>query len=265
MFELAASPRCDARRTTVRYVTVLSVPFFMGERIGDLLIQGPHEKITPLLPQSTPQERMSVLYRQLADRVAGTDETIVVFAGDCLAPIGILAGLQRRSIDATLIWFDAHGDFHTWETTSSGFLGGMPLAMIVGRGEQTIVNDVGLTPLEERSILLVDARDLDPGEAEAVAESNITVTPVTGLAHTLPPEGPLYVHVDVDVVDPVEMPAVNYPAPEGPSLADVRAALLHLVSTGRVLVFSVSAWNPDLPGADRAAQATARLAALFTS
>jgi arginase len=241
------------------------VPFFIGERIGDLLIEAPHETIAPPLPEGTPQQRMAVLYRQVADHVADTDETIVVFAGDCLAPIGILAGLQRRSIDATLIWFDAHGDFHTWETTASGFLGGMPLAMIVGRGEQTIVNATGLKPLDERKVLLVDARDLDPGEAKAVAESNITVTAVTGLAHTVPPQGALYVHVDVDVVDPVEMPAVNYPAPEGPALADVRAALLHLVSTDRVVAFSVSSWNPDLPEAERAAAATTRLAALFMS
>ena len=61
------------------------------------------------------------------------------------------------------------------------------------------------------------------------------------------------------------MPAVNYPAPDGPSLAEVRAALLHLVSTGRVVVFSLSAWNPDLPDADRAARAVSRLAALFAS
>jgi arginase len=245
-------------------VTVISVPFFIGDRIGDLPVQGSHEILEPDLPDDTPQQRMVVLNSQLADRVAAADR-VVVFAGDCLAPIGVLAGLQRRSIEATLIWFDAHGDFHTWDTTHSGFLGGMPLAMIVGRGEQTIVEGAGLTPLAENRVLLVDGRDLDPGEDEAVAASHLTVTSVTDLAHTLPPEGPLYVHVDVDVVDPADMPAVNYPAPAGPSLTEVRAALLHLAVTGRVVAFSVSAWNPDLPGADQAAQATERLAALFTA
>jgi arginase len=245
-------------------VTVISVPFFIGDRIGDLLIEGAHQTLEPDLPAGTPQERMAVLYRHLADQVATADSP-VVFAGDCLAPIGVLAGLQRRAIEPTLIWFDAHGDFHTWETTHSGFLGGMPLAMIVGRGEQTIVDGAGLTPLSDNRIVLVDARDLDPGEDEAVARSGLIVTPVTGVAHNVPPEGPIYVHVDVDVVDPGEMPAVNYPAPEGPSLAEVRAALLHLRSTGRVVAFSVSAWNPDRPGADRAARATGSLADLFTA
>jgi len=232
--------------------------------MGDLLIEGAHEMLEPDLPTGTPQKRMAVLYRHLSDRVATADSPVVL-AGDCLAPIGVLAGLQRRSIDPTLIWFDAHGDFHTWETTHSGFLGGMPLAMIVGRGEQTIVEGAGLTPLSEDRIVLADARDLDPSEDEAVACSGLTVTAVTGLARSVPIEGPIYVHVDVDVVDPGEMPAVNYPAPGGPSLAEVRTALLHLRSTGRVVAFSASSWNPDLPSADRAARATGSLVDLFTA
>lgn len=205
---------------------------------------------------------MAVLYRTLADRVFEVD-TPVVYAGDCIAPIGVLAGLQRRKVDPTLIWYDAHGDFHTWATTPSRFLGGMPLAMIVGRGEQTVVTGAGLTPLPEDRVILVDARDLDPGEREAVAASHMAVVTVGDLAHSLPPDGPLYVHIDVDVVDPAEMPAVDYPAPGGPSLAEVRSSLLHLASTGRVVAFSISSWNPALPGAGQAARATATLAALF--
>ncbi len=255
---------CPAEsRTIVRRVTVISVPFFIGSRIGDLQVTNTHEILAPDLPEGTPQQRVAVLCRHLADRV-GASGSVVVIAGDCLAPIGVLAGLQRHRIDPTLIWFDAHGDFHTWETTCSGFLGGMPLAMIVGKGDQSVVDGAGLTPLREERVILVDARDLDPGEDEAVASSGLTHTSVIDLAHTIPPEGTLHVHVDVDVVDPTDMPAVNYPAPDGPSLAQVRASLLHLASTGRVAACSVSSWNPELPGADRAARATARLIDLFT-
>ncbi|NNC75091.1 MAG: hypothetical protein HKN93_06215, partial [Acidimicrobiia bacterium] len=73
----------------------------------------------------------------------------------------------------------------------------------------------------------------------------------------------LYVHVDVDVVDPEDMPAVNYPAPGGPSLETVAAAVAALASTGRVVAFSVSSWNPALPGSEVAAAATRRLASPF--
>ncbi|MDJ0663251.1 MAG: arginase family protein [Acidimicrobiia bacterium] len=79
----------------------------------------------------------------------------------------------------------------------------------------------------------------------------------------MPPAGPLYVHVDLDVVDPGEMPAMNYPAADGPHLRDVRMAMIHLATTGRIVAFSISSWNPSLPGADVAAAAAARLAAPF--
>jgi len=244
-------------------MTIWSVAYFMGDPMPGFEVPEPHAMVMPELPtDGNPQERMAVLYRTLADLIAD-DGFPVVYAGDCVSVIGVLAGLQRRGVDPLLIWLDAHGDFNTWETTPSGFLGGMPLAMLTGRGEQTIVTGAGLRPLPDEQVILVDARDLDPGEDEAVAASGMVVESVDRLAHTLPPDAPIYVHVDVDVVSPDDLPAVNYPAPEGPSLAQVRAAMIHLAATGRVVAFSISSWNPELPGADVAAAATYQLAAPF--
>lgn len=241
---------------------VIAVPYFIGAAMPGLVTPQPCLELSPALPGGSPQQRMAVLYRHLADRVAAETRP-VVFAGDCLSAIGVLAGLQRAGSDPTLIWFDAHGDFHTWQTTRSGFLGGMPLAMIVGRGEQTIVEGAGLAPLDERRVVLVGTRDLDPGEDEAVAGSAMTVLSVADLIRREPPPGALHVHVDLDVIDPREMPAHNYPAPGGPSLREVLAALAHLAATGRVAAVSFSTWNPALPGADRAAEAAAELAAVL--
>ena len=190
-------------------------------------------------------------------------ESPVVFAGDCVSVIGVLAGLERRGLEPTLVFFDAHGDFNTWETTPSGFIGGMPLAMVTGRGEQTIVAATGLTPLADQRVVLVDGRDLDPGEDAAITESGIAVAPVDEVVRHVPDDGPLYVHVDVDVVDPRDMPATNYPALGGPSLAEVADTLLQLEATGRVVAVSFSCWNPDLPGAEVAAAATLQLARPF--
>jgi len=202
------------------------------------------------------------LYEQVAV-VVSQRAPAVVYAGDCLAVIGVLAGLQRSGIDPTLYWFDAHGDFHTWETTPSRFLGGMPLAMLTGRGEQTIVEHVGLTPIAEERVVLVDARDLDALEDVAVKQSGMTLTTVGDVAKTPPVAGPIYVHIDVDVVDPQDVPAINYPAPQGPSLEDVRDAVRQLASTGRVVAASVSSWNPARPGADEAAAATHSIMDVF--
>jgi arginase len=175
----------------------------------------------------------------------------------------VLAGLQQQGIYPTLIFFDAHGDFNTWATTPSGFIGGMPLAMLTGRGEQTIVAGAGLTALPDKSVILVDGRDLDPGEDVAVAESGIAHTTVSDLERIIPSAGPLYVHVDGDVVDPSEMPAMNYPAADGPSVGEIQAAMVKLAEIGRVVAFSISSWNPQLPGADIAAAAMLEIAAPF--
>ncbi len=240
-------------------MSIIAVPYFMGDPMPGFEVPEPHEILAPELPAANPQQRMAVLYRHLADRVALRPNP-VVYAGDCVSAIGVLAGLQQRGIDPTLIFFDAHGDFNTWETTPSGFIGGMPLAMLTGRGEQTIVDGAGLAQLPDSRVVLVDGRDLDPGEDEAVALSGITVATVEAVAGSIPPGGPLYVHVDGDVVDPGDMPAMNYPAPDGPSLDAVRRAMIQLAATGRVVAFSVSSWNPSLPGADVAAAAMLRLA-----
>lgn len=243
-------------------MTTLAVPYFMGDPIVGLDVPSPHRTLEAALPDGTRQQRMAVLYGRLADRVSEVDSP-VVYAGDCVSTIGVLAGLARRGIAPTVVFFDAHGDFNTWETTPSGFLGGMPLAMLTGRGEQTIVDGAGLDPLPDDRVVLVDGRDLDPAEREALAESGVMLVAVADVAAGWAPDGPLYVHVDTDVVDPAEMPAMNYPAPGGPGLEAVVEAVGRLHATGRVVAFSVSSWNPDLPGADVAARATRRIAAPF--
>ena len=243
-------------------MTAIKVPYFMGERISGLEVPEPWIEVSPELPAGSAQERMAVLYGHVAAEVARQDEA-VVFAGDCVVIVGVLAGLQRKGTDPTLVFFDAHGDFNTWETTPSGFIGGMPVAMLTGRGEQTIVEGAGLRILPDARVLHVGARDLDPGEEAALAESGITAIAVTEVAEVDLPSGPLYVHVDLDVVDPEEMTATSYPAPGGPSVEEVVAALTRLVATDRVAAFSVSSWNPSLPGADRAAAIAARMAGTF--
>ncbi len=255
---------------------VISVPYFVGRFMETFDVPQPAEVLIPDLPHNgcdydtsrasgpggVGQLRMAVLYAELAARVADSGPTIV-YAGDCLSVIGTLAGLQRKGIEPTLYWFDAHGDFNTWETTGSHFLGGMPLAMITGRGEQTIVSATGMRPLPDENVILVDARDLDPGEDDAVAASGLTVMTVDDVVVNEPHPGPIYVHVDVDVADPTDLPAINYPAPDGPSADTVRSAIDRLAATGRVVAASVSSWNPALPGADRAAATTRSIMGAF--
>ena len=229
---------------------MIFVPYFVGERSRDRARLAGGELVAPDLPAADAQRRLAVLYEEVAARVEASDRPRVQ-AGDCVATLGVAAGLQRRGVDFHLVWLDAHGDFNTWETTPSGFLGGMPLAMLAGLGEQTIVRALGLRPLAASRLLLVGARDLDPGERENLSRAGVPQAAVTDVPALAAPEGPLYVHVDLDVVTTDEMPAVNYPAPGGPSAAAVRLALDHLFATGRVAALSVTCWDPALAGAER--------------
>ncbi len=231
---------------------VCLTPLFLDHPVPGLeaLVEPGWTVHQPILSASDCLKRMSAVHQSLAgwvEKTVGQGRRPVSIAGDCCTAIGVLAGLQRSGIDPALIWFDAHGDFNTPETTPSGFLGGMPLAMMVGRGDLTLPEAVGLVLLPENQVILTDARDLDPGEADALAQSEVTLLADPGdlLAYDLP-DGPLYVHFDVDVVALEESPAQNYPAAGGPTAACLHAVFGHLAKTGRVAAVSVSTWNPDL-------------------
>lgn len=227
-------------------------PYFLEEEWRQLETLGlsVYDLNRPPLGQG---DRMAVivpLHRGLSDLVWGAmqhGERPVSICGDCCSAIGVLAGLQRAHTNPTLIWFDAHGDFNTWETTPSGWLGGMPLAMIVGRGEQRLTSAAGLEYLPERQVILTDARDLDPGERQALEHSSVRlVGNVRTLCEESLPEGPLYVHFDTDVVNPVDAPAMNYVARGGPLASELAEVFADLAHTARIVAVSVSTWNPKL-------------------
>jgi arginase len=231
---------------------MILTPFFLDQYLPALerLHQSSWVLNKPVLQEGDTQTRMSMLHNPLAEEVKKTIDhghRPVSIVGDCCASIGFLAGLQRAGMDPTLIWFDAHGDFNTWETTPSGFLGGMPLAMLVGRGEQRMPQAVGLRSIPEEQVILTDARDLDPGEKRLVESSNLKHLPkITNLLDQPAPNGPLYIHFDVDVVDPEEIPAVGYPARGGASVEEIKRVFSHLARTGSIVGISMSTWNPDL-------------------
>jgi arginase len=227
-------------------------PFNLDQPLPELeLLASPDWEVSkPSLPQVDVQRRMSVVHRPIADFVArtiGRGDRPAVIAGDCCASIGMMAGLQRAGIRAALIWLDAHGDFNTWETTPSGFIGGMPLAMLVGRGEQTMIEAAGVSPVREKDVFLMDGRSLDPGEKEALNNSDVhhfvdgdsLLRHVSGVHF-------LYVHFDTDVVSPQDAPAMTYCAPGGPRARDMADLFRALAETGQVGAVSMCAWDTTL-------------------
>ena len=171
----------------------------------------------------------------------------VCIVGDCCQPIAVLAGLQRAGLEPMVVWFDAHGDFNTHETTISGYVAGMSIAMITGRGNQTLVEAAGLKPLPDTDIILADARDLDPEERELLEQSKVThLTDFNELVERVSAsDRPFYVHFDVDVIDSAEAPAMQYPVAGGPSVETLRNAAARLHHTGRLVSASMNPWALD--------------------
>jgi arginase len=227
-------------------------PYFINqsEPFLETYLQNGWELNTVTLPNTDPQNRASTVHKPLADKVEAAlkaGKRPISIAGDCCATIPVIAGLQRANVNPTLLWLDAHGDFNTWETTASNFLGGMPLAMIAGLGELRMNQAVGLEPILTENIILADGRDLDPAEQELVEESGITHIKDFSSLEDYPFEGPVYLHFDCDVVHLDDVSAVKYPAKGGPRASEVADVFKNLKSRLELVAISatIGSWAKD--------------------
>jgi arginase len=229
----------------------IAVPFHLHEHRGRLeLPVEPDMVIDEPVPVEPSWRALTPLYERVADTVAGSDDPVTVFSGDCCAAVGVLAGLERMGIKPGIVWIDAHGDFNTPATTVSGYVGGMVLALVTGRGDDEGVGPaLGLTPVPDERIVLVDARDLDPAEADLIAATGVrkvALSDVDQAVATSLPDGPLFLHVDLDVIDPDALPGLMFPSAGGADIDAVRRAADAVAATGRLAATSIACtWHPD--------------------
>jgi arginase len=150
---------------------------------------------------------------QVDDALAAQRFPILV-SGDCSIALTTLPAVARHRPDAKVLWLDAHGDFNTPDTSPSGFLGGMCLAGACGRWDPGL----GQESLPPDRLVLCGVRDLDDGEREMLERGGVTV--IGAALETLVyvvnalDDAPVYVHLDLDVLDPEVMPA-RYPSDGG--------------------------------------------------
>jgi arginase len=240
-------------------------PWHLDEHIADFPVPvGTVAAIGPPLPDGGVPGRVTVLHRALADAVAATARPLLL-SGDCPAGLAVAAGLQRRHREIVVVWLDAHGDFNTPATTISGYLGGMPVAMLAGRAPELFADPLGLRPVPEHNIVLAGARDLDPAERDALAASQVRHIPATAdaIRAALSELGglPVYLHVDVDLMDSTEVPGLRFPAGPGPALRDVEDCLTAITASANVVAACLAcAWLPGQVGRPPAREAIARLA-----
>jgi arginase len=178
----------------------------------------------------------------------------VVLSGSCYAAVGIVAGLGESS--PGVVWFDAHADFNTPETTISGYFDGMGLAVLTGGAWQAMLETVeGARPLPETAAVLAGARDFDEPEIPRLQASSIAQVPPDSLrspepllgavAEMTPSPSRIYVHVDLDVLD-IEEARVNiYSAPGGLSAAELESGVDALLTGSPVRAISLTAYDPE--------------------
>jgi arginase len=220
---------------------------------------------------------LRVLARRVgAARAAGA--VPLVLAGNCSTAVATVSGVRAADGGAHepigVVWFDAHADFETPETTTSGFLDGMALAILVGRCWRALAASVpAYAPVPPAHVVLVGARDVSEAEQAALADAGVTCVRLeallaAGAAALVPALDALaaagvrraYVHVDLDAHDPARAPANGYQPPGGLTPAVVREAVGLVADRCEVVAAAITAYDPTCDREGRAASVALALA-----
>ncbi|MCW3010043.1 MAG: arginase family protein [Solirubrobacterales bacterium] len=158
----------------------------------------------------------------------------LLFAGDCSIAVSTLPVVVRHRPDAWICWIDAHADFNTPDTSPSGFLGGMPLAAACGLWDSGF--GAGVDPAR---VAMLGVRDVDGGER--------VLLDTHGVGRPEGPEAladlPVFVHLDLDVLDPMVLPA-TFPSPQGWSFEELQDVLEGLAAGSEVIGLEVTSAHP---------------------
>jgi arginase len=198
----------------------------------------------------------------------------IVLGGDHSIALGTLGGLAARRGPGAVLWFDAHGDLNTPETTPSGNVHGMPLAAALGRGGPGFESPAWTLPaLVPERVAVIGARDLDPGERELIGALSLpvytmsevdrrgieeVVTDALGRAAGAP-----FVHVslDMDGLDPDVAPGVGTAVPGGLTYREAHLAMEMVAESGLLCCLEIVEVNPILDDRNATAALAVELAA----
>jgi arginase len=267
-------------------VTLILVPYDSarrGERMGagpaalegplrQALEEGGHRVRSATIEAPDTSWRAEI--RTAFDLAAGISEAVrtaresgafpIVLAGNCGAALGVVAGLGGTP---PVLWFDAHGDFNTPETTIGGFLDGMSVATMTGRCWTELAKTIpGFEPVPENRVWLLGVRDLDPLEFLALSQSAVKrfgpsivgAGTARAIAHDFNGQRP-YLHVDLDALDPGECRVNVYQAPAGLSVAKLTEFCGALKQVAAPAALTFSAYDPAIDADQRGLKAAVRI------
>lgn len=205
--------------------------------------------------QGSPVQRLSAIVRvrdELERAVKDAGTAAVTVGGDCGVALGAVAAVAAD--DLAVVWLDAHADLNSPATSPSGAFHGMVLRAIAGDGERATTLRPGIPPSR---IVLAGTRALDPEEERYIADAGIAMlspddlADADALADAVVATGAarVYIHVDLDVLDPSEIAGLGHPEPFGVSVATLVAAVARLRARVPMAGATLTEFSPASPGA----------------
>jgi arginase len=197
------------------------------------------------------------LQRVIAERVRdarAAGHFALVLSGNCNSALGTTMGLRAATGASPFVWwFDAHGDFNTPETTIGGFLDGMALAMLAGHCWRNVTSHIpGFVPVAESDIVMIGTRQLDPLERDRLDASRVrVVAPGDWVSFDASKfldgsqSREMYLHLDLDSLDPSEGRANEFAPPGGLSRDTFLRAVRSIMGSGRVSAAAITAYDPE--------------------
>ncbi|UCD79777.1 MAG: arginase family protein [Desulfobacterales bacterium] len=197
------------------------------------------------------------LSRELSKKVAAILDRQafpLLLGGDCRMLIGIFTAFAERAIEVGLVFLDGHADFHSPETSPSGDPADMELAILTGRGPERITRIAGKYPLiKDENVVVygirawdgIEASNIEVYDRQRMVENGIKYSVKEGLKNFSQKALPLWLHFDVDVLDPKFMP-VMFPEPEGLTIEEAQELLGLLWASSRVIGMSIACYHPRL-------------------
>ncbi len=192
----------------------------------------------------------------------------LVLGGDHSIAIGTIAGLATHYKNMGVIWFDAHGDINTPESSPSGNIHGMPLAISLGKGHTDLVNMMNFAPkIRPENVVIIGARDLDKGEREFIKENGMKVFTMheidrLGMAKVMEEtiqylkertDG-VHLSLDLDGLDPHDAPGVGTPVSGGISYREGHLAMEMIAEANILISAEFVEVNPILDERNRTAE-----------
>ncbi|MBI5877847.1 MAG: arginase family protein [Chloroflexi bacterium] len=192
----------------------------------------------------------------LADGIATqrkAGQFVVALESDCTGAVGALGGIRRSGVKRIgMIWIDAHADFNTTETSLSGMLGGMPVAIAAGLCLERLRKQSGLDePIRPSDVIMVGLRDVDPLEMDLLKAHGVEMVDAdpdavrSTVARLSQRVDAIYVHTDWDVLDPKYIPTAGLPVPNGPSLTDLARIVSVAAADPKAVMVGFAAFNAD--------------------